>query len=112
MSFLFSTDAALQTLSSTKIILEKHGNASTKSKMDSTPNESLMLPVPRFLHTFPKVTAHRSVDIYAVFRFESVQVLYLGFSRLSKEFLINMWNNDRETKIFVRKLNGDFKLFH
>lgn len=51
----FSTNAELRALSSSNQILKKHGNASTKFKMESTRNKLSMVPVTLVLYTFPMV---------------------------------------------------------
>lgn len=71
--FPLSTNAELQTPSSTKNILEKHGNASTKFEMESILYELSMLSVSPVHHTFPMLEAHPSVDIYAAIRVQPMQ---------------------------------------
>lgn len=80
--------------------------------MKSTPNKLSMLLVLPVFHTFSLVKVYHSVDIYAVFKVESLHMLSLGGSRLLKECLINMLSDDKKTTIARRKSNGEPKLFN
>lgn len=71
-----------------------------------------MRPVLLVLHTFSTVEAHRSVEIYAVLRLESMHVLSFGVSRLLKKCLINMLSDDMKTVIALRKSDEDSRPFN
>lgn len=77
-TFPSSTNAELQTLSNTKLILEKHESASTKSKTESTLNKLSMLPVPPVHHTSSMVGVYSFLGIHAVLRVKPMLVLFHG----------------------------------
>lgn len=105
----FTTNVELWTLSGAKLILEKHGNVATKSKMEITLNELSLLPILLVLPAFLTVRVDPSLEKYAVFRVESMNVLSLVASRLLKNCLINMLSDEKEAANILCEINSDSK---
>lgn len=60
---------------------------------------------------FPFGETHPSVDIYAIFRFEPMQILSLGVIRMLKECLWNMLSDDIITTNALRTVSQPCKTF-
>lgn len=89
-SFCLTEIAELQALSGTELILERHGNASSKNKMKAMLKLLLVLPATSVFQTLLRVRTNPSVSVYAVFTVEPMHLLSLGIRRTLKEYVINI----------------------
>lgn len=69
-------------------------------------SELSRLPIPPVIYDFSLVGIHESVDIYAIFRFDSLHCLPSGVSKLLKEWLFNVLSDPNHSSCSTTLSSG------